>query len=238
MGRAPEPTLLSDPRVAAIAVVESGEPLVRLRDTAQLSVAVASPAPPIGLEGVDGTEYAHVRAGLARRLEQAAAGLPMGLRLHVVEGYRPAGTQELYFEAYRNRLIRERPGIGAEASHRLASRFVAPPAVAAHPSGAAVDVTLVDGRGREIDMGTPIDATPEESAGACYLDSPAVSRQARFHRSLLAAILRSAGFVNYPTEWWHWSFGDRYWAFSTGQPAARYGPIRDREFREACVGVS
>ena len=27
----------------------------------------------------------------------------------------------------------------------------------------------------------------------------------------------------YPTEWWHWSFGDRYRAFFTGEPAARYG---------------
>jgi D-alanyl-D-alanine dipeptidase len=28
--------------------------------------------------------------------------------------------------------------------------------------------------------------------------------------------------VNYPTEWWHWSYGDRYWALMTGAPAARY----------------
>jgi len=32
--------------------------------------------------------------------------------------------------------------------------------------------------------------------------------------------------VNYPTEWWHWSYGDRYWAFVTGAPHALYGPTK------------
>jgi hypothetical protein len=36
---------------------------------------------------------------------------------------------------------------------------------------------------------------------------------------------RLVGFVNYPTEWWHWSYGDRYWALATGAPAACYGPV-------------
>jgi hypothetical protein len=36
--------------------------------------------------------------------------------------------------------------------------------------------------------------------------------------------LAAAGLVNYPTEWWHWSFGDRYWAMATGSEAALYGP--------------
>jgi D-alanyl-D-alanine dipeptidase len=40
----------------------------------------------------------------------------------------------------------------------------------------------------------------------------------------LAAALSAAGFVNYPTEWWHWSYGDRYWAMVTGEPAALYAP--------------
>jgi zinc D-Ala-D-Ala dipeptidase len=31
--------------------------------------------------------------------------------------------------------------------------------------------------------------------------------------------------VNYPTEWWHWSYGDRYWAVMTDAPAALYGPV-------------
>ena len=36
--------------------------------------------------------------------------------------------------------------------------------------------------------------------------------------------MTATGFVNYPSEWWHWSYGDRYWAFIAGPSHARYGP--------------
>jgi D-alanyl-D-alanine dipeptidase len=87
----------------------------------------------------------------------------------------------------------------------------------------AVDLTLADAGGRELDLGTPVDATPEESDGACYTGAAAISAQARDNRAVLGAALTSAGLVNYPTEWWHWSFGDRYWALLTGAAAACYG---------------
>ena len=44
-------------------------------------------------------------------------------------------------------------------------------------------------------------------------------------RELLARVLTRHGLVNYPTEWWHWSYGDRYWAFTTGHGTALYGPV-------------
>ncbi|MFE0100703.1 M15 family metallopeptidase [Streptomyces sp. NPDC059009] len=84
---------------------------------------------------------------------------------------------------------------------------------------------LADTDGRELDLGTPMNASPEESSGTCYTGAPGVSATARRHRGILGAALESAGLVNYPTEWWHWSFGDRYWALQTGAPAALYGPV-------------
>jgi D-alanyl-D-alanine dipeptidase len=75
-------------------------------------------------------------------------------------------------------------------------------------------------------MGTPVNATPEQSDGACYTAAPGISPEARRHREILATALRSAGLVNYPTEWWHWSYGDRYWAMTTGAPTALYGPAK------------
>ncbi len=41
----------------------------------------------------------------------------------------------------------------------------------------------------------------------------------------MSAILSEAGFVNYPTEYWHWSYGDRYWAYMKKKPYALYGLI-------------
>jgi D-alanyl-D-alanine dipeptidase len=130
---------------------------------------------------------------------------------------------------YRARLAADLPTLDEHSLDRLASRFVAPPACAPHVSGAAVDLTLVDDAGRCLDLGTPIDATPEDSNGACYFDAPGISPAARWRRTLLATALGHAGLVNYPTEWWHWSFGDRYWAHVTGNSVAIHGPVGERD---------
>ncbi|GAA0923575.1 hypothetical protein GCM10009558_035600 [Virgisporangium aurantiacum] len=42
---------------------------------------------------------------------------------------------------------------------------------------------------------------------------------------LMVTALTAAGLVNSPTRWWHWSYGDRFWAFASGAPHARYGPV-------------
>ncbi|MFN8631228.1 MAG: M15 family metallopeptidase [Chloroflexota bacterium] len=220
-----EIVLLSDPRVAAIPVEETGDPLVHLASFGGISVAKGMPVPPLEVRrGSLGPVHALVRLGLAVRLARAARSLPPGIGLRVVEGYRPPELQRAYFEAYRLRLLRDDPSLTPDESRVLASRFVAPPAVAAHPSGAAVDLTLIDADGQPLDMGTPIDATPEASRGACCFDAPNIDAEARARRHLLASCLEPEGIVNYPTEWWHWSYGDRYWAFTTGQATAIYGP--------------
>ena len=196
--------LLSDPRVSAIPVQDNGEALVRL-DT-MLGRRV------------------FVRAALADRLLEAQTLLPAGISLHVVEGYRSAAAQQAIVTSYSAELCAVHPGISATDLELLSSRFVAPLAVAPHVAGAAVDLTLIDACGDELDLGTPIDATPEQSGGRCYSASRDISADARAHRLLLARVLGSVGLVNYPTEWWHWSFGDRYWALATSAPHAIYGP--------------
>jgi hypothetical protein len=40
--------------------------------------------------------------------------------------------------------------------------------------------------------------------------------------SILLESMESTGFVNYPSEWWHFSYGDRYGAQDKGEPAAIY----------------
>ncbi|MEV7390563.1 M15 family metallopeptidase, partial [Streptomyces sp. NPDC091215] len=75
-----------------------------------------------------------------------------------------------------------------------------------------------------LDMGTRVNAGPEESDGACCTDARDVGSDARADRRVLGDALTAAGLVNYPAEWWHWSFGDRCWALATGAGSAMYGP--------------
>jgi D-alanyl-D-alanine dipeptidase len=199
--------LLSDERITRIPAIESGEPLVDLFT-----------------RGIPTTDRQFVRESVADRLAVADTFLPAGIRLHVVEGLRPIESQQEIYDGYRAELQRLHPGISDHDVHVLASRFVSPIDVAPHVAGAAVDLTLVGAHG-PLDLGTPIDATPEQSNGACFFAATNISREARTNRSLLADVLTAAGLVNYPTEWWHWSYGDRYWAHLEHHPAALYGPV-------------
>lgn len=200
--------LLADPVIAALPVVESGEPLVPV---------------PTGTADPDG-DRPLVRAGVAARLAVAQLLLPPGRRLRVVEGHRRPEDQLAIWRRYAAEVAAAHTFARPDEQRRLTSRFVSPIEVAPHVAGAAVDVTLVDRLGRPVDLGTPIDATPEESRGACFMDA-AVGLEAREERRLLTLAMTGAGFVNYPTEWWHWSHGDRYWAWSVRAGAAVYGPV-------------
>lgn len=194
--------LLADPIVRAVRVLDNGDPLVPL----------------------DYAPGVLVREGLARRLDVARALLPSGVDLRVIEGHRTSTDQSAIIERYTAELRELHPAADAVELDRLSSRFVAPLAVAPHVAGAAVDLTLVTTAGAELWMGTEVDATPEESDGACFFAAP-VDDEALHNRTVLAAALGAAGLVNYPTEWWHWSYGDRYWALLTGAGHAVYGPV-------------
>ncbi|MFF4803100.1 M15 family metallopeptidase [Streptomyces sp. NPDC001351] len=207
--------LMSDARVAAVPVAENGEPLVDVRE--KLLVDDRKHEDSHGAE-------THLRRGVLDRLLAAQALLPEGLRLLFVEGYRPPALQRRYFERYADELRAAHPDWPADRVRSAASRYVSPPEIAPHSAGAAVDLTLADADGRELDLGTEMNANPEQSDSACYTDAPNITDEARANRALLGGVLTAAGLVNYPTEWWHWSYGDRYWALAAGAPAALYGP--------------
>jgi len=209
--------LMGDTRVADVPAVDCGEGLV---DSRALSLATdpdENPQNPL---------YFLLRASVAERLLMAEEQLPAGVRLLLVEGYRPYEQQASYFNRRKQRLMDADPGLSDSAAHVAASEFVSPPDIAPHVSGAAVDLTLIDARSTRLEMGTVIDARPEDCDRACYFAARNISPEARQNRELLAAAMHAAGFVNYPTEWWHWSYGDRYWALLTGSPHAVYGATR------------
>jgi D-alanyl-D-alanine dipeptidase len=70
-----------------------------------------------------------------------------------------------------------------------------------------------------------VDDTPEASQNACFTAARNLPWVARRNRQILIGALASVGMVNYPTEWWHWSYGDRYWAFMSRAEHARYEPL-------------
>ncbi|GAA3831485.1 M15 family metallopeptidase [Sphaerisporangium flaviroseum] len=210
-----EIVLLSNKRIVEFLVRESGEPLQDLRtlEVIRLDRRLADQT----------GAFAHVRVSVADRLVVAQTQLPRALHLLVVEGYRPPALQARYFAESLARHRAAHPDWDEERARIETSRYVAPLEVAPHTTGGAVDLTLCDDDGVEIPMGTSVNATPPESDEACYTAYPDISLEAMENRRILCTAMTSAGFVNYPTEWWHWSYGDRYWAFITGARYAKYG---------------
>lgn len=95
-----------------------------------------------------------------------------------------------------------------------------------HSTGAAVDLTLQDAFGQEIDMGSPIDETTERSYPDHYAHATAPLMLA-FHRNraMLNEVMAAAGFSRHGNEWWHFSLGDQMWAWARGSSAAIYGRV-------------
>jgi D-alanyl-D-alanine dipeptidase len=69
-----------------------------------------------------------------------------------------------------------------------------------HNLGLAVDLTLIGGDGRELDMGTPFDTFGSAAHTANATGEVATNRM------LLVRLMEAEGFANYEKEWWHFSY--------------------------------
>jgi D-alanyl-D-alanine dipeptidase len=81
-----------------------------------------------------------------------------------------------------------------------------------HSYGMALDITILDPAGRELDMGTGFDDMTELSHPALeegFLRTGALSGAQVANRRLLRDAMFQAGFVGINTEWWHFDCGDR-----------------------------
>ncbi|MDD5176311.1 MAG: M15 family metallopeptidase [Sterolibacterium sp.] len=171
-----------------------------------------------------------------------------GWRLKLFDAYRPVPVQA--FMVWREfRLQAERAGRSL-ASYRdlselmghdpdlygvLASRVFefwgvpsddlrTPPP---HSTGAAVDLTLQNALGQEIEMGSPIDETTERSYPDYYANATSpLMLAAHENRVLLNKVMASAGFCRHGNEWWHFSLGDQMWAWARRKSVAIYGRVR------------
>lgn len=86
------------------------------------------------------------------------------------------------------------------------SNYVTPPWKGSqHTRGLAVDLTIVDKEGKELEMGTPYD-TFSDKAHSDYKNLPA---EVLKNRQLLRKVLESVGFKGIRTEWWHFAYSKK-----------------------------
>ena len=204
--------LISDPKISRIPIVESGDPLVDMAEHSKLLFTRKRED--------ENSWYRHIRSTVLARLVKA------GELLCLEEGFRTWERQEFLFNDYVEQLRRQFTDLSEAELRREATKYVAcPDGVPPHSTGGAVDVTLFSTDHEELDMGSVSDDTPLSTGSLNFTDSEELSPEARQNRSFLIDVLAQSGFVNYPAEWWHWSYGDQYWAFRTGSEHVIFGSL-------------
>jgi D-alanyl-D-alanine dipeptidase len=106
--------------------------------------------------------------------------------LKIYDGYRPLSVQQKMWDLVRD------------------ERYVSNPAVnrGRHTRGTAVDVTLIDRMGNDLDMPSTFDDFTE----AAHRDAKTMTATQRANMRKLEAAMAAHGFEPYPFEWWHYDF--------------------------------
>jgi len=218
--------LIADPKVLAIPIQENNEPLIDLRNQ---NVLAFGPSP----EVPNNTDYTKMRKSVYDKLLVAQYTLPDGIKFRLYEAYRSLKLQKTLFQNRYSIVQQANPDWTHEAIFIETTKLVSPVInldgstnVPPHSTGAAIDICLIDVNGQCLDMGIALEDWIKDLDGSFSMtNSTKISEAAQQNRKIMSAALEAVGFVNYPTEYWHWSYGDRYWAYNKHEPHAIYGVI-------------
>lgn len=178
-----------------------------------------------------------VRKTVYDKLLTASKSLPHNIKLFIWDGWRPKVVQECLYQKSKDAISLANHGLDKDniaikaeiyAADSSKSELKNPP----HSTGGAVDVSLLDNDGNPLPMGTNLDYFGEE-ATTNYFEKK-IMQQALLeneifylhNRRLLYWTMINAGFTNYPHEWWHYDYGNQFWAVQN-KTSAFYGIINN-----------
>ncbi len=183
-------------------------------------------------KGMDMLEYGEqipVRKSVYNKLIKVAQKLKIinkSYKIIVVYGFREIKKQEMYF----NDILKDIKNEFEDTMdlYEYIHEKVAVPSVAGHPTGGAVDVAIYDDVSKSIlDFGTDI---LDFTSNKCYYNNEDISKDAKNNRELLRKLMLEEGFAPYDGEWWHFSYGDKEWAFYYNKDKALYNQIKDYKY--------
>jgi len=222
-----DPNIIT-PAISSILIHETPDPFINLKNQ---NVILYGPSPEIP----DNTHYTKMRKTIYDKLVKAQKTLPKGIRFCIYEAYRSLELQKMIFEKRSSQLRTLHPSWSEEEVYMEATRLVSPVVtldgtknIPPHSTGAAIDIYLVDDKNHVIEMGIhPRDWMQDLDGSISITNSTKISPEAQKNRAIMSKALAEVGFSNYTKEYWHWSYGDRYWAYMTKQPYALFGTVID-----------
>ncbi len=215
--------LIADPKIVTIPVIDNHDPMIDLMNHPEISYG---PSPEIP----NNTDYTKMRKTVYEKLKEAQSLLSKGLRFCLYESYRSLALQKSLFDTRYGKVKNKHPEWSSEQIFTETTRMVSPvihqdgsPNIPPHSTGAAVDVYLINEQGEAIEMGIyPKDWMEDLEGSLSLTDSEIICEEAKQNRKIMNHALETVGFVNYRNEYWHWSYGDRYWAYYKQKPYALY----------------
>lgn len=216
----------ASPEILAVPISDCGEALIDIKDS---SVLLYGPPPECPMTA---GSYTKIRKSVFEKLCQAQRTLPNGWRFRLYEGFRSLAVQQMLFDEEYERVVKRYPHADHATRFRETTRLVSPVInldgsmnIPPHNTGAAIDIELITVEGELVDMGMALKDWTTVTPEFCMTDYQEISQTAKSNRKLLIEALSAHGFVNYPAEWWHFSYGDRYWAYHKKQSHAIYGSV-------------
>ncbi len=212
-----------------VTVIDTGETFVNISKKLENCIVEYQKTDMIPYTGPD----IWVRTTVAEMLEKISKKLIAEFptySLKIVYGYRHPDIQEQYYTERRKILQKENTNLSKEEIDELTHTMVAVPEVAGHPTGGAVDITL-SSFGQDIDMGTRISDFSNPEKIKTFATS--LSEEQENNRRLLHDLMTEVGFAPFYGEWWHFSYGDREWAWFYKKHSALYAPLDFRINKES-----
>ena len=156
-----------------------------------------------------------IRKKVLFKIYNIADKLPDGLNLKIYKVFRSRIKMNDVFEGVIAEITAHKPGIGRHEAMKLAKFKTDDPkgSIGGHETGGAVDVALCDDNGVDLDYGTKF----HEYNDSTFTFNSHITNAQRKNRKNLIKIMKKQGFVNFPGEWWHFSYGDRMWAAYKGK---------------------
>lgn len=205
-----------------IPIRENNDPMVNLADYPFIL------SPEYFSMGFSDTSKMYQRREFADRLLEIQEKHLNGLIFKIWDAWRPRKVQQAIYDDYFQSLQKDHPDWDKDRLHTQTLSFVAQPDNPQYPpphsTGGAVDLTLCEKDGTEINMGTGFDHFGPESARD-YFENPAQDHHIRDHRRHLFAAMENLDFGPHPGEWWHYDFGNQRWAHFTQKDFAFYAEV-------------
>lgn len=172
--------------------------------------------------GAQNIETHGLRTRAAERLlvaEKILQSMDSTLTFKITDSFRPISLQKRYFDEIYGRYTAQ--GLTGEELYTRVTQVIADPEChPAHSTGGTVDLTIINATSaEELDMGSVLDDVDDVRALTFAAD---ISAEAKKNRLLLYTAMTDAGFVNSPSEWWHYTYGTQEWAIRSGEPFAFY----------------